>query len=78
MADDRWTTWQAESAGTHRGPKITTVFFWFTVLTFVLLHYMGGYDAVYEQANHGKPASLCAEHHGRPGWDAVCKERPGR
>lgn len=72
MADDRWATWQAEAAGTHKGPRTTTVFFWFTVLTLVLISMLGGYDRLAEGANRGKPPTLCEEHAGRPGWAEVC------
>jgi hypothetical protein len=72
VADDRWTTWQAEYAGTNWMPPISLVFLVFTVVTLVLISWLGGYDRLADGANRDKPPTLCAEHAGRPGWAEVC------
>ena len=75
MAADRWSSWQAEMAGTNRLPSVGAVFILFAIITVVLLTLLGGpraYADRVEQANRGKPSTLCLEHAGRPGWDAVC------
>ena len=74
MADDRWLQWQAEYAGTNRLPTIWSTWLLFGVLALVLISLLGGHGAVAEQANRGKPPTLCQEHAGRPGWDAICAE----
>jgi hypothetical protein len=78
MSDDRWPLWAAEQAGTNRLPSVGRAFIVFAILTVVLLALRGGpqaYAEHVEQANRGKPSTLCAEHQGRPGWDAVCAPR---
>jgi hypothetical protein len=72
MADDRWMQWQAEYAGTNWMPPISLVFLVFTVVTLVLISWLGGYDRLAEGTNRGKPPTLCAEHAGQPGWAEVC------
>jgi hypothetical protein len=72
VADDRWLSWQAEYAGTNRLPPISLVFLVFTVVTLVLISWLGGYDRLAEGTNRGKPPTLCQEHAGRPGWAEVC------
>lgn len=72
MADDRWMQWQAEYAGTNRLPSIRSVFLLFTIVTVVLISWLGGYDRLAEGTNRGKPPTLCQEHAGRPGWQEVC------
>ena len=70
---DRYPSWAAEQAGTNRGPSIGVTLVLFAFLTVLLLRALGGPAVVSEWsgAEH-KPATLCAEHAGRPGWDAVC------
>jgi len=65
--------WAAEAAGTNKLPSIGTTLALFALLTVLLLHALGGPSAVAEQANRGKPPTLCQEHAGRSGWDAVCR-----
>jgi hypothetical protein len=81
MADDRWTTWQAEQAATNRLPSIWATFTLFAVLTVALLMLLGGPQAYAEHVDQGnahKPPTLCAEHAGRPGWDTICAETARR
>jgi hypothetical protein len=76
VPDDRWTTWQAEQSGTNWQPSIRATFLLFAVLTVVLLAMLGGPDAVAEWSGSDRldGTSLCEQHAGRPGWDAVCAE----
>jgi hypothetical protein len=75
---DRYPQWAAEQAGTNRLPSVGAVFIVFAILTVLLLNALGGYRAYaehVERGNRGQPSTLCAEHAGRPGWDAVCSAR---
>jgi len=73
MADDRWTSWQAEQAGTNRLPSVRATLLLFAVVTLLLLRALGGPAAVSEWSRaDAKPPTLCAEHAGRPGWASVC------
>jgi hypothetical protein len=72
MADDRWLQWQAEYARTNRLPSIWSVWLLFGSIALLLISMLGGYDRVSEHANRGKPATLCEEHRGAPGWDYAC------
>jgi hypothetical protein len=69
---DRYPTWITEQAPGYKRPRASTTLALFAIITVTLLALMGGYPTVAEQANRGKPATLCQEHAGRPGWDAVC------
>ena len=73
MADDRWTTWQAEQAGTNRLPGIFSVFLVLGLLAALALALAAGPTAT-AQGGERKPPTLCAEHKGRPGWDYVCDQ----
>jgi hypothetical protein len=75
MPDDRWPMWAAEQAGTNKLPSVGLVFIVFAIGTLLLLNALGGYRAYadhVERGNASKPPTLCLEHQGRPGWDAVC------
>jgi hypothetical protein len=41
LAEDRWLRWQAEQAGTHRGPTIATVLVTFAAVALLLLAVCG-------------------------------------
>lgn len=73
--DDRWPVWAAEQAGTNRLPSAGGVFIRFAIIAVLLLNALGGYQAYAEHVERGnahKPATLCQEHAGRPGWTSVC------
>jgi hypothetical protein len=77
MADSRYPYWITEQSPYHRGPTsggilrlavlvliVVIAFNWWTAAS-------GGRTVV-----DRKPGvSLCEEHQGRPGWDAVCAPR---
>jgi hypothetical protein len=73
MADDRWTTWQAEAAGTNKLPGIFTVFLVLGLLAALALALAAGPTAT---AEGGRPdrGSLCDQHRGDPGWASVCED----
>jgi hypothetical protein len=73
VSGERLTSWQAEYAGTSWLPPIGAALALFAVLAVLLVSLLGGPQAVAEEANEGKPPTLCEEHAGRPGWDAVCR-----
>ena len=80
MPYDRYPQWAAEQAGTNRLPSAGGTFILFAIVTVLLLNALGGYQAYAERVERGnahKPPTLCLEHQGRPGWDAVC-QRGGR
>jgi hypothetical protein len=69
IADDRWTTWQAEQAGTNRGPSIGSVLLLLAVVAALLIALAsagGGQAGAVEPDGR----SLCEEH---PRW-SVCQE----
>jgi hypothetical protein len=74
MPDDRWTTWQAEQAGTSRRPSVAGVFFRLALILALLIA-GGAYGPAkaYADRQSAKTPTLCDQHHGRPGWDAVCQ-----
>jgi hypothetical protein len=80
MPDDHWTTWQQEMSGTNRAPTARGTLALFAIIALVLLALLGGPSAYAEHVEqHSRHrGSLCAEHQGRPGWDAVCKETARR
>jgi hypothetical protein len=81
MAVDRYPQWAAEYAGTNRQPSFAATLALFAVLTVALLMLLGGpraYAEHVERGNANKPATLCAEHQGRPGWAAVCEDTARR
>jgi hypothetical protein len=80
MADPRYPYWIAEQQRGYRGPTTAGTLALFAVITLVLLALLGGPSAYAEHVERGTRhhGSLCAEHQGRPGWDAVCKEHARR
>jgi len=79
MPDDRCPQWAAEQAGTNRLPSAGATLLLFAVVTLALLVLLGPTAAALaENANRGKPPTLCQEHKGRPGWDAICAETARR
>jgi hypothetical protein len=74
MADDRWTTWQAEKAGTNRLPGIFSVFLVLGLLAALALALVAGPTTATADSGQRRQGSLCQEHRGDPGWDYVCQE----
>ena len=69
MADDRWTTWQAEMAGTSPLPGVVQVLALFAAVALVLISLLGGATATAEGGrvvdHRDAPASTvpaCAQH----------------
>jgi hypothetical protein len=60
---DRWLRWQAEMAGTHDGPTITTVLVTFAVAAVLLLVLCGYWLAPTEraQAREQSRTTACAD-----------------
>ena len=78
MADDRWSSWQAEAAGTHRLPTIFSVFLVLGLLAALALALAAGPVATAQSGDRSQ-GSLCDQHRGQPAWEAVCEEaRRGR
>ena len=77
---DRYPYWVHEQHPDHRGPTSAKTLILFAIVTVVLLSMLGGpsYLDRVEQGNRHKPATLCGEHHGRPGWAQVCPQTPPR
>ena len=71
--DDRWSTWQAEYAGTHRLPTIWSVFLVLGLVAALALGLFAGPTAT-AQSGERSQGSLCDQHRGRPGWAAVCED----
>ena len=78
MADDRWSSWQAEAAGTHRLPTIWSAFLLFGLLAALALALVAGPTATAQGGRDRRPPTFCAEHHGEPAWDAICAETARR
>jgi hypothetical protein len=74
MAEDRWTTWQAEQAATHRLPTIWSVFLLFGLLAALALALVAGPTTATADGGQRRQGSLCQEHRGDPGWASVCRE----
>ena len=72
--DDRWTTWQAEQAGTNKLPGIWSVFLVLGLLAALALALAAGPTATAEGGDR-QQGSLCEEHRGDPGWQSVCERR---
>jgi hypothetical protein len=71
--DDRWTTWQAEQAGTHTGPTTGTVLrLAVLVLIAVICWQWFTTDSGAAQVDRKQGVSLCEEH---PHW-SVCQPEP--
>lgn len=68
------TYWQQELSAEHRGPTSGKLLRLAVALVLVAL-LLGGFDRVEPAGGTDRPPTFCAEHAGRPGWDAVC---PGR
>ena len=68
------TTWQAEYGGARR--PFSVVLIVFALLAALLL--AAAPSDIGERVNEGRPSTLCAEHAGRPGWDAVCPQPHSR
>jgi len=78
MADDPWTTWQAEQAGTNRLPGIWSVFLVLGLLAALALALAAGPTATAEGGGRQQAPTFCAEHRGQPAWDAICAETARR
>lgn len=63
------TSWQVEYGGGQVGPWRSLLLF--AVLALVLVFALDR-GQVNQAVNDQKPATLCEEHAGRPGWSAVC------
>jgi hypothetical protein len=63
VAEDRWLRWQAEQAGTHRGPTIATVLATFAALALLLLGVCGYWLAPAQRAEAREQtrAAACAD-----------------
>jgi hypothetical protein len=78
---DRYPTWVHEQAPGYRRPTATGALVRVAILAMIVLALLGGPQAYAEhvdRVNAGKPATLCEEHKGRPGWDAICRETARR
>jgi hypothetical protein len=73
MADDRWTSWQAEQAGTNRLPGIWSVFLVLGLLAALALALAAGPTAT-AQGGGRSQGSLCQEHQADPAWRSICAE----
>ena len=78
MADDRWTTWQAEMAGTNRDPSIGAVLALLTVVTLLLLALLRWPEATTDSGqvvhlDQAPPSTVpaCAQH-----WPPTCRDAP--
>jgi hypothetical protein len=73
MAEDRWPMWAAEQAGTNRHPTAAATLAGFALLAALAL---GATTQSGGQQTTDPPGrgSLCDQHAGRPGWDAVCED----
>jgi hypothetical protein len=76
MAAPRYPYWIEEQSSTHRGPTGAGVLRLALVLVLVAL----ALQAVSAAERGGQVVdvdrgSLCDQHHGRPGWEAVCDGR---
>jgi hypothetical protein len=81
VAEDRWPRWAAEQAGTSDGPSAAAVLLALALVALVLIALLAGPEATAEgggQVDLGRDVSLCEEHAGRPGWDAICREARAR
>ena len=76
--DDRWTTWQAEQAGTHKLPGIWSAFLLFGLLAALALALVAGPTATADSDDRRQAPTFCAEHRGDPAWDAICAETARR
>ena len=72
-ADDRWTTWQAEQAGTNKLPGIWSVFLVLGLVAALALALAAGPTAT-AQGGERSQRSLCAEHRADPAWTAICED----
>ena len=73
MAEDRWTTWQAEQAGTHKLPGIWSVFLVFGLLAALALALVAGPTATADSGER-QQQSFCEIHRGQVAWDRICAE----
>ena len=74
MADDRWTTWQAEQAGTNRGPTGAGVLFLAVLAVLVALVLQLAPTTHGGQAVERDQGSLCDQHRADPAWTSICRE----
>jgi hypothetical protein len=75
MADDHWTTWQAEQAGTNRDPSIGAVLALLAVVALVLLALLEFPQATASGGDGSTPTSTvpaCARH-----WPPTCEQASG-
>ena len=77
MPDDRWSTWQAEAAGTNRLPGIWSAFLVFGLLAALALALFAGPTATAQGGDRDR-GSLCDQHRADPSWGAVCEAPPRR
>jgi hypothetical protein len=73
MADDRWSTWQAEQAGTNKLPGIWSVFLVLGLVAALALALAAGPTAT-AQSGERSQGSLCDQHRADPAWRAVCED----
>jgi hypothetical protein len=79
MPDDRWTTWQAEQAGTNKLPGILTMFLVLGLLAALALALVAGPTTATAQGGDRRQApTFCEEHRGQPAWDRICEETARR
>jgi hypothetical protein len=74
VAEDRWPRWAAEQAGTARGPSVGRLLVALAMVAALLLGLAGRPAVTAEGGQVRRPPTLCQEHAGRPGWDAVCAD----
>ena len=70
--------WQAEQAGTAQGPSVGRLLAVLAMVAGLLLALAGRPAVTAEGGQARRPPTLCQEHAGRPGWDAVCREATRR
>jgi hypothetical protein len=79
IPNPRYPYWITEQSSLHRGPTTAGVFARL-FLILALLVALGAYGPAKAHADRqsAKTPTLCDQHHGRPGWDAVCKTNLSR
>jgi hypothetical protein len=62
MPDDRWSSWQAEQAGTNHGPSIGSTLLLFAVVALVLLALLATPPTAAERGGRQVAPPPCAQH----------------
>ena len=68
--------WAQEMSSTYRGPTAGDVLrlAMLIVLAVIAWQWFAAPDGGAAQVDRRPGVSLCEEHRGRPGWDAVCRQ----